>query len=99
MKPDFFTSQILTGHGDFNIYIRDMLKKSESAECECGAAEEDNMHVLLHCRLWMEQRQSMNELLKAGRYEELLSEKDNYLISAKFCKEVLTSKLALRNQD
>lgn len=57
MSTNHYVTQFLTGHGDF----ADKLAKlgiRRSATCACGEEQETAEHVLLHCRMFKEERNS-----------------------------------------
>lgn len=58
----FEMSQMITGHGVFKHYLWRMGKEN-NPECRyCGAAHQDNIHVLTNCPKWSDERM----LLRAG---------------------------------
>lgn len=46
-EPDFWTMQLLTGHGDINSKLH-FFRRRETPNCSCGAVE-DVSHILFHC--------------------------------------------------
>lgn len=57
IQPDYYTAQMLTGHGDFRVNLC-RFQLVDTGTCECG--EEDSAtHVLLHCREFEEERRPL----------------------------------------
>lgn len=57
VKPNYFLTQILTGHGDFKSKLYDLNLVDES-ECLCG--EEDTYkHFIFDCELFEEERRML----------------------------------------
>lgn len=65
INPDYHTSQLITGHGNFNWKLRKLGLK-ESSGCRCGRVE-TSKHVTIHCTLLRELRR---ELQRAVENEE-----------------------------
>ena len=63
INANYYTSQFLTGHGDFRAKLME-LGICEDSKCTCGE-EETNEHILLTCTNWSSQREVLiRELLE-----------------------------------
>src|SRR5215213_10711712 len=56
-------TQLRTGHGYMNTYLRD-IGSTNSEKCSCGANKQNTEHILLSCRKYSVQRKTMKEILK-----------------------------------
>ena len=65
IKPNHYTSQFLTGHGDFKPKLT-KLGIAEESKCTCEE-EEINTHILLTCNVWTQQRQDLKNYLQKVR--------------------------------
>jgi len=64
MKMDHYTSQILTGHGDFHGKLYSF-KLVDSPTCACALGGSETVaHVLLRCRRTTKQRDELKEALR-----------------------------------
>ncbi|GBM63835.1 hypothetical protein AVEN_193635-1 [Araneus ventricosus] len=88
VKGDFYINQIYTGHGIFRTYQNRFFDKS--IECHCGEAVGDVEHVLLRCKLWEPDRESLRLKLNLPLTELLRVEKFR-----QFCRLVIQSLLNL----
>lgn len=94
--PCHFSSQLMTGHGNFNDRLVS-LGLAEREDCECG--EEDTaQHLLLDCEVFSPQREALRDMIgEAGWPEaarELVSTKESFALFAEFCRETLWIKQA-----
>lgn len=46
---DYWSTQLLTGHGSFGSYLKN-IKARTSADCPRCGVRQDNIHILFHCR-------------------------------------------------
>jgi len=61
IKIDHYTTQFLTGHGDFNAKLKSFRLVGE-AKCGCGLAIEIVDHVLHDCKLHDSNREKLKNL-------------------------------------
>ena len=100
---DHYTTQFITGHGDFNQKLHSM-KIKPSPSCQCGDPEDSAQHVLFECPLYNVQRLVLDSeiLADGGSFpcppSELVKTRRRYTALAAFSKAVLTEKMcASRN--
>lgn len=55
IETDYYVTQILSGHGDFNANLHSMKLRDES-ECECGR-EDTSRHMLVECDTFVDLRE------------------------------------------
>ncbi|KAL7295029.1 hypothetical protein TKK_0011632 [Trichogramma kaykai] len=97
MELDYFSTQFLTGHGDFGLRLKKFGIK-EDDRCECGQSETAE-HVLRDCDLYEQERNvALRELSLEGvttgvrNTQELTKTKKIFDIFKKLCKGILTKK-------
>lgn len=56
-QTNHYATQLLTGHGNFNAYLR-RIGKIESDQCEHCSALDDSLHRLFDCQLYADSRAS-----------------------------------------
>ncbi|KAF0702538.1 Reverse transcriptase domain-containing protein, partial [Aphis craccivora] len=102
--PDHYTSQFMTGHGDFAASLCRFGLKSE-ARCKCGCPEETSEHVLYWCPLFSREREKLvAKVLAAGADwpcsdEFMTSSEDMFLAFKNFAHRALDAKMkALRSR-
>lgn len=94
---DHYTTQFLTGHGDFNAKLNGFRLKS-SAECSCGLGDETVEHVLFECNAHENERDRLRRTVCGADGEwpcqtsVFLDTRNNFFALARFAKEVLTNK-------
>lgn len=96
---DFWTTQILTGHGYFGEYIHKM-GKSPTPRCEhCTSEEIDSAeHTLERCTAWNEQRETYKTIAERNNIntrsviEDMLESKINWKAFKIMCKEIMDAK-------
>lgn len=95
ISPDYYTSQLLTGHGDFRAKL-ESLGLADRAACECGEVD-DATHVLWHCQQFAEQRELLLEAMRERGVLPGTEDTEERMISAEglftpfcdFCRAVL----------
>lgn len=99
---DFYTTQVLTGHGVFNSF-RKRIGKTESEDCWYHPGRKDTPeHTVLECEEWKEERREcMNEIQVQGSrlnmeklIEESIKTEKNWKAFSRFCRSVLKKKEA-----
>ncbi|CAI6360049.1 unnamed protein product [Macrosiphum euphorbiae] len=98
MEMDHYTSQILTGHGDFRGKLFSFnLVDSPTCECALGGSE-TVAHVLLRCRRTSEQREELKEVLR--REDQVWPPEDGVFLRSKGLYEALRkfARDSLRNR-
>ena len=70
---DFFTTQFITGHGDFGAYLH-RIGRVETPICQyCDSGEVDDAeHTLLRCIVWTEQREAFGTGSPPSSLEEVV---------------------------
>ena len=62
-RPDHYTTQFFTGHGDFKSYLfKIKSKKCVSPDCQCGS-EQTSKHILFECPEIEEKRKPLREMI------------------------------------
>jgi len=87
MEMDHYTSQILTGHGDFRgkLFTFNLV---DSPTCECALGGSETVaHVLLKCRRNTEQREELKEALR--REDQAWPPKDGVFLRSRGLYEAL----------
>lgn len=91
IKPDFFTTQLLTGHGEIRskLFQRNL---TEQAECECRQVETVE-HIILECEKFCPQRLAILDLLGSLGLRtdtvKTLVRKETFHLFADFAREVM----------
>ena len=62
-RPDPYTTQFMTGHGNFAKYLK-RTKRKDSANCVCGASKTSN-HILNDCYNLDSKRKPLKRLVRA----------------------------------
>jgi len=95
MELDHYTTQFLTGHGDFNGQLH-RFKLVQSPNCSCGNGSETVRHVLLACRRNEIQRELLRKLVmeEGGTWppSDFLKTKRFYSALRLFSKNSLTNR-------
>ncbi len=65
IRPDHFTSQVLTGHGYFNEKLH-QLSLAKAAACICCGEPDNNLHFLLECPAFAEFRDELITPVSGG---------------------------------
>lgn len=79
-RPDFFSTQVLTGHGAFKQYLK-RFKLSNDDKCKCGKTQ-DNLHILKECPIFEIDRIMHSETIRnAKSMREIHEFTNSYLIS------------------
>ena len=95
VRPDHYTTQFISGHGDFNGKLKSF-NLSELDTCECGEIETAH-HILEDCPIFNEERQEFRNALGEldRRWPEEKREyvtKDVYPHFCQFARKVLQAK-------
>jgi Reverse transcriptase (RNA-dependent DNA polymerase)/Endonuclease-reverse transcriptase len=97
LQLDHYTTQFLTGHGDFNAKL-DGFRLREGAGCSCGLGDETVEHVLFECSTHEEERVRLRNAVIAptGTWpcptSVFLDTRSNYQALVRFSKAVLMAK-------
>lgn len=90
-RPDHYSTQALTGHGDFRVRLAS-LGLVEGVDCSCGLPDTVG-HFILECPNFEPQRVALRESIGARDWPEvaqpLVSSEEVFSIFADFCKESL----------
>lgn len=96
MRVDYYVTQFLTGHGDFQgkLYGFSLV---ETGECECGHPTETSEHVLHDCFRYSTERailEAATEGTARGRplREQTLVERENFPAFKQYAYNVLHRK-------
>ena len=95
INPDHYTTQFISGHGDFKSKLKSF-QLSEEDTCDCGM-EETLEHVLEVCRLFEEERQRLRDSIQElelpwPREKREFVTKDVYPHFQVFARSVLLNK-------
>lgn len=97
MELDYYTTQYLGGHGDFNGKLYE-LKLKASPRCTCKHPNETVEHILLECAQHADERQEMLDKLQiqgglnTNNLCEILKTRNRYEALSAFANTVLTKK-------
>lgn len=95
-----FTTQFLTGHGDFNAKLK-VFRLVEDAGCSCGLGQETVEHVLFECKSHEVERDLLRRVVSKTencwpyRTSAFLDTRSSYEAFKRFSKNVLKSKKVL----
>lgn len=96
-KPNHFTSQFITGHGNFaaSLFKRKIM---DSNMCECGEIEDD-IHVAFQCPNWNNERKPILDRMTSKAVgwppkAEVLMEKEFLVLFEEFAHNVMRQKEA-----
>jgi hypothetical protein len=93
-RPDFYTSQAITSHGNTNEYLnRFGIKNNKSCE-KCGEDVDSTDHRIFECQAYDMERKELIERIEEEGYQwpvahKILINKDNFKNFSKFCKNIL----------
>lgn len=94
MKPNHYSTQVLTGHGNFRAQLS-FHKIVEDETCVCGGGADTVGHFLLDCSLFDPQRAVLRDLVPDGewRWPEaaryFVSSEEAFSILSMYCEETL----------
>lgn len=95
---DHFITQLLTGHGCFNSYRHEKLRKIESSKCRYCEGVDTVEHTFFECPRWSTWREEAR--LETGHnfntdnvIEVMMGRQRQWSIIAGLCKKILTIKL------
>lgn len=104
IKKDFISlshevTQTITGHGSFGYYLW-KFKRRRSAKCiYCNNEREDNLHVLMNCPEWEEQRMRLIDRLRISEINlatvinAAIQDEDKWKALREFCKDIMSYKI------
>ncbi|XP_023212815.1 uncharacterized protein LOC111615629 [Centruroides sculpturatus] len=88
--PTFQLTQLLTGHGNLNTYLKRFLNKTDGL-CDCGLKEEeDPEHIIFFCPYYSRQRKELIRTIKDNGFhwpcmlKDLISDKKNFSAIKRF---------------
>lgn len=103
---NYYVTQLLSGHGNFQHYLHKM-GKVESPKCAlCDSEKDDVQHTFFHCEEWKEARKMLEE--EVGQFspenivELMLQSEENWTRIARYAETILRQKrgrLSVRSQD
>ena len=94
VRPSYYCTQALTGHGNFNAHLR-KFKIVENEGCVCGAHRDTVPHLLLECRHYNAQREALRELVPIGKWkwpdaaQYFVQTPEAFSLFADYCEEAL----------
>lgn len=94
---DFHTTQILSGHGCFGVYLHKM-GKEESAACHhCNSCCDNAEHTLIECPAWDEERLQLERAIDrtvsvSNLVPAMLTSSTNWQAAKDFARAVMTRK-------
>jgi len=100
LSLDHYTTQFLTGHGDFNAKLKGF-RLVEDAMCSCGLEQETVEHVLFRCMNYEEVRNKLRRTINKRENSwpcmtsVFLQTRSNFEALKRFSGEVLRSKKVL----
>lgn len=89
IRPDFYTTQFLTGHGDFRDYLRRFYLR-DAGKCPCGSVGQSSEHILWDCPRLDSERAALFASLKLETgtiptHADLVSSRANFGSFKLFC--------------
>jgi hypothetical protein len=107
--PTYHLTQLLTGHGCFGRYLREMARREQTPACHhcVGGAEDTAKHTREECPAWAEPRAALStvigrDLSLAAVVSQMVRSEEAWAAVAKFSMSVLTQKEAaerMREED
>lgn len=95
-RPDYYTTQVVSGHGDFRARLAS-LGLADGDECSCGRPD-TAQHFLLECPEFEPQRVALREQLGDREWplaaRQLVSNAEAFSVFSAFCRESLWLKSA-----
>ena len=94
VRPSYYCTQALTGHGNFNSHLR-KFKIVEDLACVCGTNRDTVPHLLLECRQYNAQREALKELVPIGKWkwpdaaQYFVQNPEAFSLFADYCEEAL----------
>lgn len=90
-RPNYYTTQIVSGHGDFRARLAS-LGLADGDDCSCGRSDTAR-HLLLECPEFEPQRVALRELLGGREWpaaaHQLVSNAEAFSVFTAFCRESL----------
>lgn len=100
LKPCHYTSQVLTGHGNFNSRLNS-LGLNTTINCDCGA-EDTIWHTIFECDIFSPQREAAEEILQGKKWPNdahtLVDNKESFELLRDLAREILYIKSSLHDQ-
>lgn len=62
-------TQIVTGHGSFNYYLWRFKKRISPACIYCSCRKDDNIHVIMNCPKWNDEREELRNQLQIMEFD------------------------------
>jgi len=94
IRPDHWSAQVLTGHGDFRARLAS-LGLTDSGTCDCGGGDDTMDHFLIDCQKFEPQRVALREYVgtDSWRWPDvaplLVRNPEAFSLFGEFCKESL----------
>lgn len=80
IRPSYYTTQFLTGHGAFREYLH-RFGLRDSPSCQCGRPQ-SNIHILNECPIFESDRILLHDLVRTGRnFMQREESTNNFMIS------------------
>ena len=104
LRPNHYTSQILTGHGDFKSKL-EQFRLIRDASCYCQHPTDDVEHHLMGCPLWTEERQKLFQICQITVEEwpeaasKFVANKEAFKALVEFSEKTLEEKKKLRERE
>lgn len=86
LTMDHYTTQMLTGHGDFKVKFH-QFKLVDRFECDCGDGSETVQHVLLRCRRVDDERAVLKKAME--KEQEEWPPEDGAFLKSRYTYEAL----------
>ncbi|XP_023235530.1 uncharacterized protein LOC111634927 [Centruroides sculpturatus] len=94
LAPNFMITQMITGHGNFNNYLKRFLNKTNGI-CQCTLQEIDSPeHIIYHCPNYSTQRKQLKETVYREnenwpcKLNQLINNKNIYKAFKVFTKKI-----------
>ena len=94
IRPSYYCTQALTGHGDFRSYLRERQIVNDGT-CLCGRAEDTVAHFLLECPAYEPQRVALRDFVPDSEWKWpeaaklLVSSPEAFRCLSDFCDHAL----------
>jgi len=94
IRPDHWSAQVLTGHGDFRARLAS-LGLADSGACDCGGGDDTVAHFLIDCKKFEPQRVALRDYIGADSWgwpdvaPLLVKNPEAFSLLGEFCRESL----------
>lgn len=97
-ETNYYLTQIMTGHGNFNSYLKRFKITDDSTCKDCGSPEDNAEHVLFYCNRWHNRRRNLYEAIGVALTpENITTEMQKSERSWKLCQDFIIKIMTNRN--